>query len=173
MARGELTFRDSQGTLPRLVVRKYPEGGQLTKRGTIQKRKYDRKNLLGAAIVNGPAYASTFFWPVTARMIDGDLALLNRYVTLQNNRDYLLMDDEYNDIPTEEITGHRELISGSTELLPTSYDDTITTSVSLARFRVLIVLPEGHYDDICYSDRDRQRWSDVTFSIFELPEVVL
>jgi hypothetical protein len=173
VARGQVTIEDPQATLPALILQWYDDGGTAMQRGEIHRRKFDRLNLLGAAVITGPAHDSVFVWACTFVMPEGDLMLLERYARLQYTRQYLFFSDHIEPIPSDQIIGDRTLIPSSTISLPLSFSTANPQSAGFAKFRAWLTLPENAVTDIQYSSNTDQRWKAVPFTVNELPSVVL
>jgi hypothetical protein len=172
MGQRQITISDPLSVLPDLRLFKWQDSTPVT-RGTVYKRKFERVNILGSAIVSGPAHASRCAWACNFALPAGDAVLLERYAEIQRLRTHLWFTDEFEFMASELITGARTLVPNSTQSIPLSYTTQNPQSVGFARFPVLLIMPDNPMPDWLFDTNINQQWKLATFSVEELPEVIL
>ena len=95
----------------------------------------DHHNAPGRPVVTGSSYGYRYLWTLALGLSETDALRLERFELLQNERGYLIFDDEV-DYVAPEPTPRKTLISGTTRTI----DDSTT---GFGRFAVWIYFPEA------------------------------
>lgn len=163
-----ITLSDPSGSLPNLVCQHWSDN--IPQRNYVTKRSHDRFSLLGASIATGTAYASTMVWSCSLALPEAECTLLELYA--EAARPYRIA-DEFHYLSASLITGQRTLLPGTIVNRPLLSSPSIVLPLGFASYPCVIKLPENPFTEIGFDSDIAQHWNNATFTVFELPDVVL
>ena len=163
MARFEVTIRDPDAARADLTLAYTAHDGGY-QRGYVPAEALDGFSQLGSAIKNGPAYGDRYIWTMAIDLTEGQYLALNSFILLQQQRDFLWLDDEHDYLPAAAY-GSRTQIAGTA----TTIDGEACALFSFKVFIELAQFPLVHRGQ----DSAGNDWKRYTISVSELPEVIL
>ncbi len=122
----------------------------------------DHHNAPGRPVITGSSYGYRYLWTLALGLSETDALRLERFEQLQNDRGYLVLDDEF-DYVTPEPTPRKTLISGTTRTI----DDSTT---GFGRFAVWLYFPQDGAPKH-WGIGATQPFKKVTLIVHEIPGV--
>jgi hypothetical protein len=160
MARSQITLTDPQISLPLLLLEWMDHSGGV-QLGYAPGRSLQGLSSQGSSIITGPVYGSIYSWAFSVDMPEDQWLLLQQYIALQAQREYYLLTDEYHPVCQAEAST-RNVFTTQQIGNQTAY---------FCIFKVWLALAQNPIADRGYSASRDQRWTRVSFTATELPEV--
>jgi hypothetical protein len=104
--RWQLTLKDPLNLIPPLLLGSFV-GGQGCDRAKVG-QTIDRHNQPGRPVVTGASYGYRYLWTINLALREDEALRLERYEQLQNQRGYLVFEDEV-DYVVPEPTPYKKL----------------------------------------------------------------